>query len=82
MSPKSTRPVKYTPNATLRADIELAPERIEFVAANKVRVTLKTETGDVVAYTMKTASLVASVNMSVAVINNFTGQVLRDLGAL
>ena len=82
MSPKSTRPVKRTPNATLRADIELTPERYEYVAADKVRVILKTKTGDIIAYTMKTASLVKSVNLSVNLINSFNAQVLRDLGAL
>ena len=45
-------------------------------------VSLKTKAGDAVSYTLTTASLVQSINMSVGLINNFTAQVVRDLGAL
>jgi hypothetical protein len=62
--------------------IELTPERIEYVGANEVLVTLKTKTGAPVTYTLTTASLVKSVNLSVALINGFTAKVLRDLGVL
>jgi hypothetical protein len=80
MSTKSTRPVKHAPNATLPADIELKPESCEYIGADQVRVILKTNTGDHVSYTMTTAMLVKSVNLSVALINNCTGRVFRDLG--
>jgi hypothetical protein len=72
--------VNKTPKAMLTADIELTPEKVEYVGADAVRVTMKTETGDAVSYTMKTASLVKSVNLSVNLINNCTAQVFRDLG--
>jgi hypothetical protein len=38
--------VKKNPNATLTADIELTPERCEYVGADEVLVSLKTKTGD------------------------------------
>jgi hypothetical protein len=72
--------LQNTPNPALTADIELTPERCEYIGVDKIRVSLKTTTGAPVTYTMTTASLVKSVNLSVALINNFTGQVLRDLG--
>jgi hypothetical protein len=40
---------------------------------------MKTRTGDVVSFTLKTAALVHMVNLSVGLINNFTAQVFRDL---
>jgi hypothetical protein len=43
-----------------------------------VRVNLKTNTGAPVTFTLSTAILVHSVNMSV--INGYTAQVFRDLG--
>jgi hypothetical protein len=82
MFAKSSRPVQHIPSATLRADIELTPERVEYVDIDKVLMSMKTKTGDVVIYTMSTAGLIHLTNMSVALINGFTAQVLRDLGAL
>ena len=66
----------------LPTDIRLTPERCEYVAADRVRVTLKTDAGDPVTYTLSTAALMRMTNMSVELINNFTAKVLRDLGAL
>lgn len=56
------------------------PERYEYVNAIRVKVTLKTKTGETIAYTMTTAMLAKSVSLSVDLINNCTGQVFRDLG--
>jgi len=59
---------------------ELTPVSCEYVGADEVLVSLKTKAGGLVTYTMKTAMLVQSINLSVALINNCTGQVFRDLG--
>jgi hypothetical protein len=48
------------------------------IGADEVRVTLKTKTGDTVTYTLTTAKLVQSVNLSAALINSCTAQVFRD----
>jgi hypothetical protein len=50
------------------------------VGADAVLVTMGTKTGDTVSYTLTTASLVHTVNLSVGLINGCTGQVFRDLG--
>lgn len=42
----------------------------------------RTKTGDIVSYSLKTAMLVHMVNLSVALINNCTAQVFRDLDVL
>lgn len=81
MSPRSTRPIRHAP-VTLPTGFELTPERVEYVDLDKVLVSLKTKTGEVVTYTMKTASMVHLVNLSVGLINNCTAQVFRDLGVL
>ena len=57
----------------------LTPEHVEYVAADEILVSLKTKTGELVTYTMSSAALVKSENMSVALINNSTAQVFRDL---
>jgi hypothetical protein len=72
---------KATNEITTNA-LTLTPERCEYVGADEVLVTLKTKAGDAVSYTLTAAALAQSVNPSVALINNFTAQVLRDLGAL
>jgi hypothetical protein len=77
-----TNKSKKNPHAALTADIELTPERCEYIAADKVRVTLKRDAGDPVTYTVTTASMMKSVNLSMALINGFTVQVLRDLDVL
>jgi len=64
---------------TLPADIELIPDGFEYVAADKVRVTLKTQTGDAVSYTMTVAMLAQSITLGVALINTNMTQALRDL---
>jgi len=74
--------VKKVPNAALTADIELTPERYEYIGVDAVRVTMKTKTGDTVTYSLKTAMLVQMVNLSVNLINTSTAQVFRDLGVL
>ena len=38
-------------------DTELTPEAREYIGADKIRVTLKTSTGETVSYTLSTASL-------------------------
>jgi hypothetical protein len=70
------------PSLTLPAGIELTPVSCGYVGADDILVSLKTKTGDVVSHTLKTAAMVHMVNLSVALINGFTAQVLRDLGAL
>ena len=65
---------KATKKATPAADQELTPERCEYIGADEVRVILKTKTGDAVSYTLTTAMLIKSVNLSVALINNCTAQ--------
>jgi hypothetical protein len=47
----------------------LTPDSVEYVDQNLVRLTLKSETGDPVTYTMTSSSLVKSVNLAVALIN-------------
>jgi hypothetical protein len=69
-----------TSNATLPAGVELTPESCEYIGIDEVLVSMKTNTGDTVSYSMSTASLVKSVNMSVNLINSCTAQVFRDLG--
>ena len=60
----------------------LTPDRIEYVGVNEVLVTLKTASGAPVTYTLSTAALLEFVNLSTRTINNFSAQVLRDLGVL
>jgi hypothetical protein len=45
-----------------------------------VRLIFKTKTGEVVAHTLSTVSLMQTVNMAVAAINTNPGRVLDDLG--
>lgn len=71
-----------TPNAKLPAGIELTPERVEYVGANEVLVSMKTSTGDLVTFTLKTVAMMTMVNMSVNLINSYTAQVFRDLDVL
>lgn len=66
-------------NTPLIADVELTPERCEYIAADTVRVTLKTNTGDLVTFSLKTTALLQLTNLSVALINGYTAQVFRDL---
>ena len=66
----------------LTAYRELLPEQIEYVGADEVLISLKTNTGDLVTFTLKTAALMQLTNLSVNLINGFTAQVLRDLDLL
>jgi len=60
----------------------LTPEKVEYVAADEILVSLRSNTGALVTYTLSTAAMMAMTNMSVSLINGFTAQVLRDLGAM
>jgi hypothetical protein len=42
--------LQNTPNPALTADIELTPERCEYIGVDKIRVSLKTTTGEIVSY--------------------------------
>jgi hypothetical protein len=72
------------PDATLMAKNlgKLQPTSCEYVGADEILISLKTATGSMVSYSVKTSMLVHMVNLSVALINNCTGQVFRDLGVL
>ena len=61
-------------------NIEVMPVACEYVALDEVRVSVKTVTGDPLSFTMKTASLLAFINMGVDLINRCNGQIFRDLG--
>jgi hypothetical protein len=67
---------------TKTPNVELTPERLEYVGANQVLVTLKTNTGDLVTFTLTTAMMMNLVNLSMKLVNNTTAQVFRDLGVL
>jgi hypothetical protein len=67
-----------TSNATVIA--HLTPELVEYIGVDEVLITMKNPSGAAVTYTMKTAALVSMINMSVALVNNFSAQVFRDLG--
>jgi hypothetical protein len=43
---------------------------------------LTTAAGESITYTLTAAMFMRMTNLSVKMINNFTGQVLRDLGAI
>ena len=66
----------------LTADIELTPDRLEYIAANRVRVVLKTGDGETVSYVMKTGMLMRSLTMSVDLLNSRKVEFLRDLRML
>jgi hypothetical protein len=53
----------------------------QYIAPNLVQVSLKSESGDVIVYTMTTEMLIRSVNMAVALMNEHPARVLRDLEA-
>jgi hypothetical protein len=67
------------PSATLG---DLTPTSCKYVGADEILVSLTTATGDVVTFSLTTAMLMQMTNLSVKLINNFTAQVLRDLGAI
>jgi hypothetical protein len=58
---------------------ELEPVSVEYVGADQVLVSLKTKTGEIVSYSLKTAMMMNMVNASMAVVNGFTAKVFRDL---
>lgn len=58
---------------------ELTPVTCEYVADNEVCAWLKTKTGDTVTFTLSTDSMVHWTNLMVAIVQNFTAQVIRDL---
>ncbi len=72
---------EFTTNK-LTAYSELAPEKVEYVGADEVLVSLKTKAGEVITYSLNTAMLVHMVNLSVNLINNFKVQALGNLTAL
>jgi hypothetical protein len=74
-----TTMLQNTPNPALAADIELTPERCEYIGVDKIRVSLKPTTGEIASYTLSSAALVQSVNMSVALINTNVVQALRGI---
>jgi hypothetical protein len=60
---------------------ELVTSRVEYVGADEILVSLTTATGDVISFTLSTDSMVHLTNHMVAVVQNFTAQVLKDLRA-
>jgi hypothetical protein len=58
---------------------ELQPVSCEYVGPDTVLVSLRTGTGETVSFSLKTAALVQSINQAVALINNFTSKVFKDL---
>jgi hypothetical protein len=60
---------------------ELTPVTCEYVAANEVCLWFKTKTGDTVTFPLSTDSMVHLTNLMVAVVQNFTAQVIRHLRA-
>jgi hypothetical protein len=58
---------------------ELTPISCKYVSADKILVSLATKTGDVFSFPLSTDSMVHLTNLMVAVVQNFTAQVLRDL---
>lgn len=64
----------------LTTDPELIPDHFEYVGADKVRVHLKTKTGEPFSYTLSTVMLMRSLTMSVDLINSQKVEVVRDLG--
>jgi hypothetical protein len=58
---------------------ELTPVRCEYVGADEVSVSMRTRTGDITTFSLKTALLVHLVNLSVALINNCGAEVFGGL---
>ena len=73
-----------TPPATLPAEHlgDMQPTSFEYVGLDEVLVSMKSSTGDVVCFSLKTAMLMHGINLAVALINNSSAQVFRDLGVL
>ncbi len=71
--------VDETTTNKLPAYSELTPVACEYVAADEVLVSMRTKSGGLLTYTMKTAMLVHSVNLAVGLINSYSAQVFRDL---
>ena len=53
--------------------------RTPTIGPNKVRVSMKTDAGETVSFSLKTAMLINLVNLSVGAINSSMSQVFRDL---
>ena len=75
----TTNKSKKNPSATLGY---LTPTSCKYVGADEILVSLKTATGEAVTFSLTAAMFMRMTNLSVKMINNFTGQVLRDLGAI
>jgi hypothetical protein len=60
----------------------MQPISCEYVGADEVLVMMTNERGEAFSYSLTTKMLVQGINQQVAVINNFRGQILRDIGAL
>ncbi|SHG87418.1 hypothetical protein SAMN05443248_2943 [Bradyrhizobium erythrophlei] len=58
---------------------ELQPTSCEYVGADEVLVSLKSKTGEIFSFSLKTAMLVHGINLAVTLINSCTAQVFRDL---
>jgi hypothetical protein len=67
-------------NALRTPDIHLTPERVQYVAPGRVRITLKTDDGVAVTYSVTIAMLMKMVNLSVDLMNRSPAQLFRDLG--
>jgi hypothetical protein len=66
---------------TRTANIGLTPVGCKYVAANEVLVSLADTAGQITTFTLTTDSMMDLTNRMVAVVQNFTAQVLRDLRA-
>jgi len=53
----------------------VTPERVEYIARDAVRVTLKSEAGEIVTYAMTPKDLAKSVSLSMALINDYATRI-------
>lgn len=60
-------------------DLELTPEKYEYVGPNKIRITCRTELGDLMVVVMTTAAVIASIKMADALMESHFAQVFKDL---
>lgn len=59
---------------------ELEPVGCEYTSPNEVKYTMRNRAGELVYFYVSTATMMQLLNMSVALLNSYSGQMLRDLG--
>jgi hypothetical protein len=78
MPPKSK--TVSLPNATLPQHLGyMTPTACEYLDHNKIRVSLKSNAGDVVSFTLKTAALISLLNMGCKTVNTSTAAIFREI---